>query len=67
MRLETLRTPEDEPIPPNTLAALKRDLERHQIVKKQIREIEHRRSDTSSREGSACHGAAAGPRDRRRC
>src|ERR1022692_821459 len=25
-RLETLRTPEDEPIPPNTLAALKRDL-----------------------------------------
>src|SRR5207247_7417283 len=39
-RLETLRTPEDEPIPPNTLAALKRDLERHQIVKKQIRELE---------------------------
>ena len=45
MRLETLRTPEDEPIPPNTLAALKRDLERHQIVKKQIREIEQTRLD----------------------
>src|SRR5580658_9804109 len=44
-RLETLRTPEDEPIPPNTLAALKRDLERHQIVKKQIREIEQTRLD----------------------
>src|SRR5947209_11635090 len=42
-RLETLRTPEGEPIPPNTLAALKRDLERHQIVKKQICEIEQTR------------------------
>src|SRR5881394_540263 len=42
-RLETLRTPEGEPIPPNTLAALKRDLERHQIVKKQIRELEQTR------------------------
>jgi transposase len=44
-RLATLRTPEGEPIPPNTLAALKRDLERHQIVKKQIREIEQTRLD----------------------
>src|ERR1700720_3397753 len=42
-RLETLRTPEGEPIPPNTLAALKRDLERHRIVKQQIREIEETR------------------------
>jgi transposase len=42
-RLGTLRTPEGELIPPNTLAALKRDLERHQIVKKQIREIEQTR------------------------
>ena len=38
-----MRTPEGELIPPNTLAALKRDLERHQIVKKQIREIEQMR------------------------
>src|SRR5437016_2228569 len=45
-RLETLRTPEGEPIPPNTLAALKRDLERHQIVKKQIRELEQTRLET---------------------
>jgi transposase len=44
-RLATLRTPEGEPIPPNTLAALKRDLERHQIVKKQIRELEQTRLD----------------------
>lgn len=42
-RLETLRTPEGEPIPPNTLGALKRDLERHHIVKKQIRELEQTR------------------------
>src|SRR5271155_1161802 len=42
-RLGTLRTPEGEPIPPNTLAALKRDLERHRIVKQQIREIERTR------------------------
>jgi len=45
-RLATLRTPEGEPIPPNTLAALKRDLERHQIVKKQIRELERTRSES---------------------
>src|SRR6202050_2843967 len=41
--LETLRTAAGEPIPPNTLAALKRDLERHRIVKQQIREIEETR------------------------
>jgi transposase len=45
-RLATLRTPENEPIPPNTLAALKRDLERHQIVKKQIRELEQTRLES---------------------
>jgi transposase len=44
-RLATLRTPEGEPIPPNTLAALKRDLERHNIIKRQIREIEQTRLD----------------------
>lgn len=45
-RLATLRTPEGEPIPPNTLAALKRDLERHQIVKQQIRELEQTRLES---------------------
>ncbi len=42
-QIEALRTPGDEPIPPNTLAALKRDLERHRFVKRQIREIEDAR------------------------
>src|ERR1700730_6030372 len=28
-RLEDLRTPEDEPIPPNTMAELRRDMDRH--------------------------------------
>src|SRR5437879_8513997 len=39
-RLEALRTPLGEPIPANTLAALRRDIARHQLVKAQIREIE---------------------------
>src|SRR6201984_1465243 len=59
-RLEALRTPEGEPIPPNTLAALKRDLERHQIVKKQIRELERTRLESLAQgagEGTECHGA----------
>src|SRR6266852_2436072 len=30
-RLEDLRTPEDEPIPPNTLAELRRDMERRRL------------------------------------
>ena len=39
-RLEDLRTPEDEPIPPNTLAELRRDMERRRLVRDQIRQIE---------------------------
>ena len=39
-RLEHLRTPEGEPIPPNTLAELRRDFERKQLVAEQIRQIE---------------------------
>jgi transposase len=39
-RLEDLRTPEDEPIPPNTLAELRRDMERRRLVSDQIRQIE---------------------------
>ena len=42
-RLEHLRTPEGEPIPPNTLAELKRDMERKQLVAEQIRQIEKAR------------------------
>jgi len=42
-RLEQLRTPEDEAIPPNTLAELKRDLARKQLVAEQIQQIEKAR------------------------
>jgi transposase len=38
-RLEDLRTPEGEPIPPNTLAELRRDMERRRLVRDQIRQI----------------------------
>src|SRR5450830_858198 len=44
-RLEDLRTPEDEPIPPNTLAELRRDMERRRLVRDQIRQIESTRLD----------------------
>jgi transposase len=39
-RLEALRTPEGETIPPNTLAELRRDMERRSFISEQIRKIE---------------------------
>ena len=42
-RLESLRTPEGEPIPPNTLAELRRDMVRRRLVNDQIRQIEDAR------------------------
>ena len=42
-RLDDLRTPEGEPIPPNTLAELRRDMERRRLVSNQIRQIEEAR------------------------
>src|SRR5271169_2046546 len=42
-RLDGLRTPEGEPIPPNTLAELRRDMERRRLVSDQIRQIEDAR------------------------
>ena len=42
-RLEHLCTPEGEPIPPNTLAELRRDMERKLLVSEQIRQIEEGR------------------------
>ena len=42
-RLADLRTPEDEPIPLNTLAELRRDMERRRLVRDQIRQIEEAR------------------------
>ena len=44
-RLEGLRTPDGEPIPPNTLAELHRDMERRRLVRDQIRQIEDARLD----------------------
>jgi transposase len=42
-RLEAVRTPEDMPIPPNTLAELQRDLARLAMVREQIEAIEQAR------------------------
>jgi transposase len=39
-RLDSLRTPEGEPIPPNTLAELRRDMVRRRLISDQIRQIE---------------------------
>jgi transposase len=48
-RLEGLRTPDGEPIPPNTLAELHRDMERRRLVRDQIRQIEDARLDRLER------------------
>jgi len=44
-RLEGLRTPEGERVPSNTLAELRRDMERRQLLRDQIRQIEDARLD----------------------
>src|SRR6267154_953517 len=44
-RLEDLRTPEDEPIPPTAIAELRRDMDRRRLVSDQIRQIEEARLD----------------------
>jgi transposase len=43
--LEELRGPEGEPLPPNTMAELRRDLARLQLIRGQIREIESARRE----------------------
>ena len=47
-RLEDLRTPEDKPIP-NTLAELRRDIERRRLISDQIRQIEDARLERLER------------------
>jgi transposase len=42
-RLDGLRTPEGDPIPPNMRAELRRDMERRRLVSNQIRQIEEAR------------------------
>jgi len=44
-RLEQVRTPEGGPIPPNTQAELRRDMERLRLVRGQIRQIENARRE----------------------
>jgi transposase len=44
-RLGDLRTPEGEPVAPNTLSELRRDMERRRLVRDQIRQIESARLD----------------------
>src|SRR5215468_5596245 len=48
-RLEQLRTPEGEPIPPHTLAELQRDLARKRLVAEQIQQIEKARLEQLKR------------------
>ena len=47
--LQTLRTPEGVPIPPHTLAELKRDMERRRFICDQIRKIEQERIERLER------------------
>src|SRR5271167_2396805 len=62
-RLDGLHTPEGEPIPPNTLAELRRDMERRRLVSNQIRQIEEARLERLEQAPSdGPH--AAGARDR---
>ena len=44
-RLDTLRTPEGAPLPPNTLAELRRDMTRLRLVTEQIGQVEEARLD----------------------
>ena len=48
-RLEGLRTPEGEPIPPNTLSEFYRDMERRRLVLEQIRQVEQARLECLKR------------------
>jgi transposase len=47
-KLEALRTPDGEPIPPNTLAELRRNFERQALIKQQIQSIEKARVERLS-------------------
>jgi transposase len=55
-RLEALRTPEGMPLPPNTLAELRRDMARLRLVREQIAEVEAARLERLEEEpGSRPH------------
>jgi transposase len=54
-RLEQLRTPENVPLPPNTVAALRRDLARLRLINNQIAEIEAARAERLRQQPDAAH------------
>jgi hypothetical protein len=64
-RLDGLRTPEGEPIPPNTLAELRRDMVRRRLVSDQIRQIAVLRFTTISNLVGNCTGRSPGFSPRR--
>jgi transposase len=49
-RLETVRTPEGAPLPPNTLAELRRDMARLRLVRDQVRQVEEARLEALERQ-----------------
>jgi transposase len=51
-QLEALRTPDGTAIPTNALAEMRRDMDRLQVVKRQIKEIERTRAKRLSKEPS---------------
>ena len=56
-RLEALRTPEGGPIPPNTLAELRRAMSRLAVVRDQIKEIDKHREEKIGQEKTNQHHA----------
>ena len=58
-RLEDLRTPEGEPIPPNTLAELRRDMERRRLVRDQMSDREARLQHLDQAPGDGPHAWCA--------
>jgi transposase len=47
--LEALRGPENEPLPPNTVAELRRDMARLHLIREQIKAIEKARQERLKR------------------
>ena len=58
--LEGLLTPEGKPIPPNTLAEIRRAMDRLAVVRGQIDEIEKHRDEKIAQDKSAQHHAMVG-------
>ena len=68
-RLESLRTPEDVPLPPNTLCEMRRDMARLRFVNEQIKQIERarvRQLQQAPEQGPQQHRAPLGPCHRHR-